>query len=235
MKPFDSAPSGQVKVILFARAPVPGKVKTRMIAQLGAERACALHLACVGDVADLLERALPAAQKWLFWSEAPGAEFSIHQLQLPPSFGVALQSGLDLGERMGRALERALAPEGTGQAGRVLLVGSDSPTLPPDYLMRALELLNDSDMVLGPSEDGGFYLIGARRFHRAVFDGVVWGGAEVFARTAANIERRSLKLATLPGWYDLDEWRDVEHMLAEARAGTPLPPRLAALLHPATN
>jgi rSAM/selenodomain-associated transferase 1 len=213
--------------ILFARVPAPGFVKTRLIPHLGAERACALHAACVGDVADLLERALPEAQKWLYWSEAPGPEFFLGELALPPSFGMALQSGLELGERMGRALERTLTPGNMNGAQRVLLVGSDSPTLPPAYLREALDALTRHDMVLGPSDDGGFYLVGARKFDRSAFDGVEWGTSQVFARTAANIVRAGLSLHTLPRWYDLDEWPDVERLLREAREGTPLPPRLA--------
>jgi rSAM/selenodomain-associated transferase 1 len=224
---FNSPPApSQDVAIVFARAAVPGKVKTRMIPQLGPERACALHLACLGDVVEMLDRALPAAEKWLFWSEAPGPDISIGDLELPPSFGMALQSGLDLGERMGRALERALA----SGAQRVLLIGSDSPALPPEFLRQASDALKTADLVLGPSEDGGFYLIGARSFDRAIFEQVEWGGAEVFARTEANIRRCGLTLHTLPRWYDLDEWRDVERMINAMRSGDNLPPRLAALL-----
>lgn len=218
-------PAAPDVAILFARVPVPGRVKTRLIPQLGAERAAALHAACVGDVAELLDRALPGAQKWLYWSEAPGVEISTSELRLPASFGIALQSGLELGERMGRAIGRTLA----AGASRVLLAGSDSPTLPPAYLQQAMTALDQSDMVLGPSDDGGFYLIGARRFDRSAFEGVEWGGAQVFARTAANIVRCGLTLHTLPGWYDLDEWSDVERLLREARDTAPLPARLASL------
>jgi uncharacterized protein len=223
--------ASQDVAILFARVPVPGNVKTRLIGPseasgLTAEQACSLHLACVGDVAELLERALPHAQKWLYWSEAPGPECSVGELGLPPSFGIALQSGSDLGERMARAVERTLS----AGAGRVLLVGSDSPTLPPEYLSQAIAALESSDVVIGPSDDGGFYLIGAKSFKREIFDGVAWSSAETYAQTVANVRASGLTLTTLPSWYDVDEWRDLQRMISEAQAGVPLPPRVAAFL-----
>ncbi|MSO19773.1 MAG: glycosyltransferase [Acidobacteria bacterium] len=218
---------GEDVAILFARAPVPGQVKTRLIdsgpQRLSAEQACALHVACTGDVADLLDRALPSARKWLFWSKAPSAEYPLAGLRLPSSFGITLQSGLDLGERMGRALERTLRSE----AARVLLVGSDSPTLPEAYLQKALELLGTSDVVLGPSEDGGFYLIACRRFDRGLFNEVEWGGPDVSARTQTNARHLGISLGILPRWYDLDQWSNVERMIEESHAGAPLPSRLA--------
>ena len=93
--------------------------------------------------------------------------------------------------------------------------------------------LADSDLVLGPTEDGGYYLIGCRRFDPGLpglFDNVAWSTAQVFAQPQANAERLGYRIAVLPPWFDLDAWKDVERLLAEARQGIALPPHLRAFL-----
>lgn len=219
------AASGDV-ALLFSRTPVPGHVKTRMLSHLSPEDACRLHVASTLDVAALLESALPRAAKWLFLSEPAAPEAMQIDMPLPASFRVGLQEGQSLGDRMAAAFQRAF---GSG-ARRALIVGSDSPSLPASHLQQALGMLENRELVLGPSEDGGFYLIGCRRFDPILFRGVIWGSPGVFQQTLENARRLHLPTGLLPAWYDLDEWKDVERLVAESRAGRRLPSHLAATL-----
>ncbi|MBI4459183.1 MAG: TIGR04282 family arsenosugar biosynthesis glycosyltransferase [Acidobacteria bacterium] len=207
-------------VILFARTPVPGRVKTRLCSRLTPEQACHLHWACVQDTAALLNDSLPLIPKWLFLSEEPHPEISV------PGFRNGVQQGTDLGERLADAFGRAFA----SGAGRVVIFGSDSPTLPSAIPRQSLEALAKSDLVLGPSEDGGYYLIGSRRFDPQLFRQVEWSTTRTFQQTLANAQRLAYSIAVLEPWFDVDEWKDVERLAAAAAQGEALPENLAAFL-----
>jgi len=214
--------------ILFARNPVPGRVKSRFLPRLSPEQACALHCAATSDMAALLAETLPDAALWLFLSEQPSeSETSGPQageIVLPPRFRCAVQAGGTLGERMAAAFGRALS----SGARRVVIFGSDSPTLPRSIPPLAFHHLQDSDLVVGPTDDGGYYLIGCRRFDPALFEGVEWSTPRTCAQTLANAAKLGYRTALLERWFDLDTWSDIGRLLADARRGTPLPPHLAA-------
>jgi rSAM/selenodomain-associated transferase 1 len=97
---------------------------------------------------------------------------------------------------------------------RVLLTGSDLPTLPPDYLQQAVTLIAKPqvDVVLGPSKDGGYYLIGLRQLHRALFDNMCWSTGTVLAETVQRAEANGLRVARLPRWYDIDTPADLKRL-----------------------
>jgi len=217
---------GQDCAILFARSPALGRVKTRLESHLTPEQACRLHCAMTSDVAGMLAQALPNAQKWIFFSDALLRTPASNGLKLPVEFSVGLQEGADLGERLGDAFTRALS----SGARRVVIFGSDSPTLPPAVAAQAFEALADRDLVLGPTEDGGYYLIGCRRFHPALFENVVWSSPRAFEQTRANAERLGYTAQVLEPWFDVDEWQDLERLREQRRAGHSLPPHLAAFL-----
>jgi len=213
---------GDECAILFARTPIPGRVKSRLATRLTPEQACALHGAATSDTAELLAEALPDAAVWVFFSEdPPGLEAM--PVVLPPRFRCAAQQGNNLGDRMGAAFARAFA----SGARRVVIFGSDSPTLPPAIPGQAFGALAGCDLVLGPAADGGYYLIGCRRFDPRLLQGVEWGTPRACQQTLANASRLNYATALLEPWFDLDEWSDVERLLAEARRGRPLPPHLA--------
>ena len=142
----------------------------------------------------------------------------------PPRFRCAIQEGNNLGDRMGAAFARAFA----SGARRVVTFGSDSPTLPPAIPGPAFRALADCDLVVGPAEDGGYYLIGCRRFDPRLFQGVEWSTPRTCEQTLANAARLEYKTTLLERWFDLDDWSDVERLLQEARRGHALPPHLAA-------
>ncbi len=125
-----------------------------------------------------------------------------------------VQSGGDLGERLIAVIAEAFE----SGFGPVIVVGTDSPTLPPEYLSQALDHLqrHDNGVAIGPSDDGGYYLIGVSRPPDGIFDNVAWSTDEVFDQTVLNIERTGdMNLLVLPKWYDVDEPDDLFRLHAE--------------------
>lgn len=212
--------------ILFARTPVPGRVKTRLQPPLTAAEACRLHEAATHDTAELLDQTMAGASKRIFWSHAPASNENSGKVQLPSSFFAEVQRGHDLGARMADAFTRAFS----SGASRVVIFGSDSPHLPASRIPQAFAVLSDHDCVLGPAEDGGYYLIGCRRFDPRLFDSVAWSSPQTFEQTLANARRLNYTVAVLESWYDLDEWRDIERLAEEAKRGLVLSPHVAAFL-----
>jgi rSAM/selenodomain-associated transferase 1 len=134
-------------------------------------------------------------------------------------FRVRPQAEGDLGQRMAAFF----AGEFEGGAGAVILVGTDSPTLPVSFILHAFLELEKADVVIGPSTDGGYYLIGCARLLPSLFERVRWSTSLVLADTMAALRDRNLHLALLPPWYDVDtrdHWRMLQgHVIAQRRAG----------------
>jgi rSAM/selenodomain-associated transferase 1 len=189
-------------LIVFARAPVAGRVKTRLVPLLGAQGAARLY-------AQMVERALRTALAArigpvvLYCS--PGVDHSYFR-KIKKRFGIRLrpQGRGNLGERMYRALRR--------HPGAVL-IGSDCPALrPADLRAAARALRSGADAVLSPAEDGGYPLIGMRRASRAVFDKVAWGGAKVLGQTRARLRRLEWRWKELRTVWDVDRPADVARL-----------------------
>ena len=187
-------------LVLFARYPVAGKVKTRLSPRYSPEEALQLHRSLLSDSLDLLNRSASrlGASAWLYLSEAGPLD-----PDLAARLGgarVVVQRGEDLGERLARAFQERLA----GGARHVVIFGSDSPLLAAERFERAFAALEESDLVLGPAEDGGYYLIGAAHLHPALFRRMPWGQPGLFAETTRRARAGGLTLATLPAAYDVD-------------------------------
>lgn len=193
----------EVALIVFARAPEPGRVKTRLAPLLGEEGAARLH-------ARLVEKTLRTARDSgigaidLYCS--PGTK-DVFFARMKKRFGVNLESQGrgDIGDRMYRAFKRALRSHAY-----VVLVGSDCPVLKPADLRAAVRVLRDgADAVLAPAEDGGYPLIGLRRVSRQLFDGIPWGGPEVLARTRGRLKALHWCWEELRILWDVDRPEDV--------------------------
>ncbi|GAB5450054.1 MAG: TIGR04282 family arsenosugar biosynthesis glycosyltransferase [Halioglobus sp.] len=186
----------------FARAPEPGKVKTRMQPHLSEEEACDLHRELVSwCCARLLEADMGPVELWV---AGDTADALFQRCVEQGVTEVYTQCGADLGDRMLQALRSGLQ-----RADKVILVGSDCPAINVAYLAQAAAALDQSELVLGPAEDGGFVLIGATATDTRVFDGVQWGSAEVFAAVAGNLERLGIPWSTLPMLPDIDRPEDL--------------------------
>jgi len=211
---------------LFAKRPRPGHVKTRLAAATSPEWAARVAEAFLRD---LLARLSGVAGRRVLAFDPPDA--GPYFAALAPGFDLVPQGGGDLGRRMGRFFRARLA----GGAAAVVLLGSDSPTVPLPFVEQAFRELGRADVVLGPAADGGYYLVGCGCRVPPVFDGVAWGTASVLAETVARLSDPGWRLALLPPWYDvdtLDGWRMLQgHLAALRRAGLdPGVPHTEALL-----
>jgi len=189
-------------LIQFAKAPLAGTVKTRMMPYLSAAQALALHIQLVRHTAEtLLTAELGAVELWL--SETMG-----DQSTLPEGYAnITLQRGADLGQRMCHAIGNGLQ-----RAEKVILVGSDCPGINKNYLASALASLDTVDIVLGPAEDGGYVLMGARRCSIELFTSVSWGTGQVLQQTRAHLERMQWTYRQLSLLQDIDCPEDLDHL-----------------------
>jgi rSAM/selenodomain-associated transferase 1 len=194
-----------VDIAVFARAPIPGQAKTRLIPRLGAAGAARLQR-------QLIERALARARtvqgaRVTLWTTADDADTCA--LADAARAAVCLQHGHDLGARMSRAFAETL--DGTRP---MLLIGTDCPAQTGADLEAAIQALQRADAVIQPAEDGGYVLIGMRQFHPVLFEQVAWGSETVLATTREHAAAHRLRLAELPLCWDLDRGEDLDRALA---------------------
>src|SRR5512144_340477 len=198
---------------IMCKAPINGVSKTRLCPPLTPAEAAQLSRCFIADVAAALD-SVPAEAGGcgIAVSTPAGAESAFEGL-LPQRFGMLLQRGADLGERLQGATEDLLA---AGFAG-VCLINSDSPTLPTALLERAVAALRapGDRIVLGPAIDGGYYLIGLKHPHQPLFDGIAWSTNQVLAQTLARAAALRLPVAVLPTWYDVDDAGTLQLLLHE--------------------
>lgn len=194
-------------ILLFVKAPLRGQVKSRLAAVLGQDAALELYRNFVLDI--------------LASIETSGIPFRI--CYHPPDGGETVkkwlgghlqymaQEGNDLGERMERAFRRAFSEGAT----RAVLIGSDIPDLPPKLLNDSLASLSENGAVIGPAQDGGYYLIGFRSetFFPDIFHGIAWGTDTVFRKTLQIFERAHQKVFLLPAWRDMDTLEDLKDLM----------------------
>ena len=204
--------------VLFAKQPAPGAVKTRLQSHLSAAEAAHLYEAMLLDCATALQETQAAAKVVAF--TPAHAEEALRALLAPiGTFEYVPQIEADLGQRLEGLMQWAFARG----AERVVLVGSDSPSLPAAYIDEGLVLLRDKEVVLGPSTDGGYYLVGRRKGESRIFQDVAWSTEMVLEQTLARLGTQTLGL--LPPWYDVDTPAEAGflkvHLEALARAGNP--------------
>jgi rSAM/selenodomain-associated transferase 1 len=197
-----------IVVTIMAKSPRAGEVKTRLTPPLSPPDAAELYRCFLLDkIAQV--RALAGAQAAIAYT--PAEDRSVFQA-LAPGFLLLPQRGPDLGARLADSLGQLLA---LGHAA-AFAIDSDTPTLPTAYLARALDLIAtpETDLVLGPSEDGGYYLIGLRTPHRELFDDMPWSTSQVVPETLRRAAAKGLTVASLPSWFDIDTPEDLERLRA---------------------
>jgi hypothetical protein len=185
-------------LIIFAKAPEPGQVKTRLSPPLTSDQAAQLHEAFVLDLARATQR-LPGLTRWLACSPSAHHPFFLN-LARRFRFQLLTQSGDTLGDRMASALRQALEAGAT----RAVLIGTDVPTLPLQVIADAFRQLRRADLVLGPACDGGYYLVGVARRAPPIFDEIAWSRPTVLEATLHRIRALRLRCRLLPFWYDVD-------------------------------
>ena len=206
-------------LILFTRPPLPGNTKTRLMPLLGPEGCAAFHTAMLRDLAVLLGD-YPAD---LFVSRAPeGDECALREI-FPSAVDFILQQGPELGERMEQALCHCL---NLGYEAAVL-IGSDLPTLSRRHLDEAFTALRGCEATLGPSEDGGYYLVGLRRPCPALFANKSYGSGNVYEQAAESIASAGLSFHAAPSCADVDTAEDLRALWPELEPES----HTAAFLH----
>ncbi len=215
------------RLAVFARRPELGRVKTRLSPALPPPVVLALYRGLLED-ALAVARATQCDERWLYWAAAPEDDAPN---PAPDGFRVREQSGADLGTRLASAFGELVEPSGElvepsrelvepsgtlvePRGARAVVLGADCPELEPRHLADAFAALSDHDLVLGPSHDGGYYLIGLRVGAPEIFRGVRWSSEHVLADTRARAESAGLSIATLEALADLDTPADLVRLIA---------------------
>jgi uncharacterized protein len=218
-------------LIVFCREPLSGYTKTRLIPRIGADSAAALADAFIADALAKCRSISP--EKLVIAASAPdGAERSAYFRRAARRFGAQLldQGCGSLGARMARAIKPFCA-------GGAILLGTDTPSLPPSLLARNVTLLDSAPVVLAPSLDGGYYLVGVRGPIPDIFSAIAWGRASVLGATIRRLRQSAIRYSLGPSWYDVDRWSDLLVLAAhlermQSRSGANRPQRILAPQYP---
>ncbi len=191
-------------IVIMAKVPKAGKVKTRLqpffTPQQSAEFAdCLLQ--------DAINKATALKNK-LIIAYSPADERSFFDNFTNHNFILVAQIGENLGEKMFNAFQFAYS-QGLDS---IVMIGTDSPTFPSNFIEKAFEILQAKDAVLGKTYDGGFYLIGLRKINKGLFENVEWSSKKTFEQTKKNLEALGFSLGELPIWYDIDEPKDLDKL-----------------------
>jgi len=212
-----SAPQrGEAALVVFAKAPIPGQVKTRLCPPLTPDEAATVH---GSFVIDTLERTRTAVSKFRLSADrylacAPSSTLTFFKImEERQAVRLLEQEGEDLGARMHGVFERLFA-DGYG---KVIIVGTDVPALPLTTYQQAIELLGRHDLVLGPALDGGYYLIGLKKPAAALFRDIPWSTDRVLALTKENGGALGLTIGQLPEWRDVDTIEDLKTLIEASR------------------
>jgi rSAM/selenodomain-associated transferase 1 len=200
-------------LLVVAKQPAAGQTKTRLCPPLAAEMAAALYECFLRDTLDVMRR-VPGVERGIVYLPSDAAGY-FHTLA--PDMALTPQRGVDLGERLDHLLSDALA----GGAAQAVVMDSDSPTLPSAYVAEAFARLDGpDDVVLGPCDDGGYYLIGLKRPQPRLLRDVQMSTPFVMRDTLALADTLGLKAALLPPWYDVDAAAELERLRVELAASS---------------
>jgi rSAM/selenodomain-associated transferase 1 len=205
--------AGTCGIAVMAKASAPGRTKTRLVPPLTFEQAAALNTAFLQDVTgNILLAGRQAAVTGYAAYTPPGSEEFFHRI-LPPGIGLIDAWLPNFGDCLLRTIEGIL---GRGHGAAVVL-NADSPTLPTPLLVETANVLAQPGdrAVLGPSTDGGYYLLGLKVAHRRLFEDIAWSTERVAAQTLERARDIGLDVHTLPAWYDVDDIEDLHRLNGE--------------------
>ena len=189
-------------LVVFARNPIPGRVKTRLIPAMGLGPATAVYRRMLGDTLVTCSQVFAHSRE--LWIDQPDPHPVVAEMANRLGMSVHAQSGDDLGSRMHAAFAETLR-----NADSAVLIGSDCPEYDPPYLDAALQALEQHDAVLGPAADGGYVLIGLRKVDPHLFHRVPWGTNRVLAATRLRLRYLQWSFMELPIKYDVDNPEDL--------------------------
>ncbi len=208
--------------VIFAKAPIPGQVKTRLCPPLTPDEAATLHGSFVLDTLERTKTAIGRLKLSMdrYLACAPFSNHVFFKI-MEERQGITLidQVGDDLGARMHQAIETMFS---RGYR-RTLLIGTDVPTVPLEYFKQAFTLLDNHELVLGPAFDGGYYLIGMNRIISELFADMPWSTDQVLRLTQDRAAQLGLTTALLQPWRDVDTLADLEALIEACAAETKKP------------
>ena len=212
---------------MFVRRPEAGRTKTRLAATIGATVAAQLYAAFVDD---LLRRCPALADRFLL-AATPDDQATADWFlpRLADNSQLVFQPDGELGQRIEWFFRFASAAGGHS----IVLIGSDSPDLPSAWIVKAFRRLSEVDVVIGPATDGGYVLIGLRKPHANLFDGISWSSPTTLSETTASAAQQGLSVELLQPWYDIDVVQDLRTLKAHQETAdseaSDCPATLAAL------
>lgn len=198
-------------IVIIAKAPRPGKVKTRLCPPLSHYQAAVLYTAFLLDTVELALKVRGAKVKLICPTAEDASELKNF---LPQTVGYFVQDIPGLTGALTEGFVKGLA----AGFSKVLCISSDNPTLPGDYLDEALQSLETNEVALGPTDDGGYYLIGAKKTYPSLLNDMVWSTDTVMSETMRRAEEAGLQVQVLPGWYDLDTGVELERFREELKS-----------------
>jgi rSAM/selenodomain-associated transferase 1 len=194
-------------VIVFIRALLQGKVKTRLARVLGNEKAVEFYRLCTSSIVSEVSQLAPEVRRYIFVS-GPVDEYKTGDLA-NAGFTMDVQEGESLGQRLYNAFNRVFE----NGAQKAIVVASDVPDLTAGIIEEAFSSLDRGDVVIGPCYDGGYYLIGMKKLHKGLFRDISWGTEQVFQQTLVAINKSGLNFSQLPILIDIDTERDLMRWL----------------------
>lgn len=227
---MNRASHDRAMILIFAKVPVAGRVKTRLMPRLTGAEAAALHRACLEDVLRTVAGLPSRFEKRILFAGPPTTVRQLKRTLVPRNISVGLQARGNLGRR----LLAGLRPLFRSGISRVVVIGTDTPWLSRRRILGALRMLARNDVVFGPTKDGGYYLIACRRSIPKMFSNIAWGTDRVMEQTKRRLRSLGLRCHLLPLDFDLDRPEDLERswrMLALARSRGERPaPALSRML-----
>jgi uncharacterized protein len=216
------------KIAVFSKKPEAGRSKTRLVPPLTLNEAGELSEAFLKDTINLIDNICCIEQEIIYYypslafeyfeSITSGTDGSLKRNDSNQSSWIKkAQEGEDFGERLLNAISSELKDHGGkpgsgDRAEKLIIIGADSPTIPEEFIKETLSILESKDLVLGPADDGGFYLIGTKESHPGIFKSVRWSSKDTLRDVIVNLEKLSIKYALLPQWYDVDDITDIRKL-----------------------
>lgn len=213
----DQVPSGLCALAVMTKAPRAGRVKTRLTPPLTPEEAATLNTCFLRDTGlAISETTMNGSALGIGVFTPLGAEAAYAGI-LPAEFYLMPQRGETFGEKLHRATDDLLRLGFSS----VCLIDSDSPTVPQQVFRDAVQLLSrpEDSIVLGPSDDGGYYLLGLKKLHRGLFETIDWSTERVFQQTIEAADKIGVQRHLLPTWYDVDDQATLARLCAELFGG----------------
>ncbi|HEV3036630.1 MAG TPA: TIGR04282 family arsenosugar biosynthesis glycosyltransferase [Candidatus Angelobacter sp.] len=207
----------QAVICIFAKPPLPGKAKTRLIPELGEERAAELAEAFLQDTVDMVRNCSWASCRIAATENFERSFFRPEELWL--------QGEGDLGIRLEGIFRRGLQ-----QFEMVFALGADSPGLLPGVLARARDELQRADAVLGSARDGGFYLLGMKKCPEGILDKIQWSHAQTYTETVGRLREKGWTIAVIDHWFDIDTPEDLRRVLPKMTTDLSSAPKTLGLL-----